>query len=339
MNISIFTKKLVGEIGYGGMETYLQGLIKGLEEKGCKITLNDISSNTDIILSQEFAYDPWDWYQYKNIPYVIIMHGVSRNLAINVSNSRGKIFYFPMLLYTKYLDWKNGAERKLLFATKIISVSKYIKEQIVKDYGMIPSYKIEVIPNGVIAHLPEKRFPPKGDTHILYVGRMSTSKGAHIAIKAMESLPKNFYLHMVGDGYLREKLERKVQKDKLLKDRVKFYGQKTPEELKGFYQEADIFFFPTLCYEGCPMAVLEAMSWGLPVAATSVCGTEEIILSGVDGYLETMERIKESPQHSILQASANIPNYSWAGHANVKHNFSLQKMIDRTYNLLQKSIK
>ncbi len=52
-----------------------------------------------------------------------------------------------------------------------------------------------------------------------------------------------------------------------------------------YLQKIDILLFPTHHHEGISMAILEAMSCGIPVLATDIGGNREIITSGYNGYL------------------------------------------------------
>jgi glycosyltransferase involved in cell wall biosynthesis len=56
------------------------------------------------------------------------------------------------------------------------------------------------------------------------------------------------------------------------------------DELIGAYQQADIFFSPSI-QEGCPLVVLEAMASGLPVVATDISGSQDLIKTGINGIV------------------------------------------------------
>jgi glycosyltransferase involved in cell wall biosynthesis len=65
---------------------------------------------------------------------------------------------------------------------------------------------------------------------------------------------------------------------------VRFHGYRPRDELSVCYSRADVFVLPSLC-ESCSMSLLEAMSHGLPIIATNVGGTPELVESQRNGIL------------------------------------------------------
>jgi glycosyltransferase involved in cell wall biosynthesis len=65
---------------------------------------------------------------------------------------------------------------------------------------------------------------------------------------------------------------------------VEFKGWVTGNEKDRLLQFSDVFVLPSY-YEGSPVAVLEAMSYGAPVISTTVGGIPEIVKSGLNGWL------------------------------------------------------
>ncbi len=88
---------------------------------------------------------------------------------------------------------------------------------------------------------------------------------------------------LVGDGPERAALEAHI--DALgVRDNVDLAGAVPPEELRRRLQHATVFALPSL-WEGMPAAVLEAMACGLPVVASDVNGTRDVVEHGVTGLL------------------------------------------------------
>ena len=65
---------------------------------------------------------------------------------------------------------------------------------------------------------------------------------------------------------------------------VIFWGEKNHEQIRDLLSKSTLFVNPSY-NEGLPTSVLEAGAMGLPVIATDVGGTREIIQNKVDGYL------------------------------------------------------
>jgi glycosyltransferase involved in cell wall biosynthesis len=85
----------------------------------------------------------------------------------------------------------------------------------------------------------------------------------------------------VGDGPLGKKLKERAVELKI-DDSVRFLGWQ--EEVSDFLLITEIFVHPSL-QEGLSNALLEAMSFGLPVVATKIGGTVDVIIDGQNGVL------------------------------------------------------
>ena len=118
------------------------------------------------------------------------------------------------------------------------------------------------------------------------VARVSYEKGLAFLIDAVAELRgrgHDFELHLAGDGPDRAFLEDLTRR-KGLTDRVTFLGYRTEAEVRRELEEADIFVLPSFV-EGVPVSAMEAMAAGVPVIATNVGGTSELIQDGVSGIL------------------------------------------------------
>jgi glycosyltransferase involved in cell wall biosynthesis len=90
-------------------------------------------------------------------------------------------------------------------------------------------------------------------------------------------------LVIIGDGPERDGLE-KLAHSRHVTNRAYFAGQRSKEETLSLMTACDVFVLNST-YEGFPHVVLEAMSVGLPVVATAVGGTPEIVRNGENGVL------------------------------------------------------
>ena len=109
----------------------------------------------------------------------------------------------------------------------------------------------------------------------------------------------NVTLDIVGDGPYREVLEAMV-KELGISESVIFHGQKSKEQLPAYYSDADVFLFPSR-KEGMPNAVLEAMSYGLPIIMTPCQGSDELIdgngfVTKAQGFGEKIEQLALDPE-------------------------------------------
>ena len=86
-------------------------------------------------------------------------------------------------------------------------------------------------------------------------------------------------------------------------DKIKFVGWVKRDELPQFYRNADVFVLPSMD-EGMPQVVMEAMAAGLPVIATSVGGTVDLIQNNYNGILVSPANFEELKK-SIIEIINN----------------------------------
>lgn len=111
---------------------------------------------------------------------------------------------------------------------------------------------------------------------IAYVGRLIPGKGVQDLLYATRGM-ENVVVLIIGDGNFRNRL-RRIGKNAV------FLGQRNQDEIIKCLSIADIFVNPSYA-EGLPTSVLEAGALGLPIIATDVGGTNEIVTNGVSGFL------------------------------------------------------
>jgi len=112
---------------------------------------------------------------------------------------------------------------------------------------------------------------------LLYCGRIDERKGIDIAIGALEQLPPEATLRIVGagnEGHLAEL--RRLAGGEGLAGRVSF-EQRSRDELPAVYAESDAVVFPVRWVEPFGLVPLEAMGTGRPVIATGLGGSGEYL--------------------------------------------------------------
>jgi glycosyltransferase involved in cell wall biosynthesis len=111
--------------------------------------------------------------------------------------------------------------------------------------------------------------------------RLDAVKDYPTLLTALALTPEDEYLAIAGSGPQETKL-RQMTRDLKLEKRVRFLGFEP--DVRRWMQAADGF---VLCsrWEGLPMGLLEAAACELPVVATDVPGTREVVMHGVTGFL------------------------------------------------------
>jgi len=112
---------------------------------------------------------------------------------------------------------------------------------------------------------------------ILSVGEVNKNKNHKVGIEALAKLKdKNTYYVICGRGPLME-THKELAQSLGVSDRVILTGYRT--DVADFYKMADVFLFPSF-REGLPVAVMEAMASGLPVIATRIRGSSDLVQQG-----------------------------------------------------------
>lgn len=162
----------------------------------------------------------------------------------------------------------------------LIALSEEWKEKLAK---IVPADKITVIEN--YCAIPPKIEEEK-KAQILFMGEIGKRKGCfdipRIYSCLMEEVQELPFLIMAGDGEMQE--VRELFAREAPEARVVYTGWIRGEDKEKLLRESGIFLFPSY-YEGMPMAVLEAMAYGLAIVTTRVGGMEQLIHDGESGYL------------------------------------------------------
>ena len=179
------------------------------------------------------------------------------------------------LLKTLRAWWTRRADR-------VVVPSQYLARW-VKEWG-VPEARIEVIYNSVARPngLAASSLPLKSAVRLVTAGRLVPLKRVDGILEAIAGL-SDAGLLVIGDGPERERLEHRVS-ELGIGDRVYFTGERERRDALALMAACDVFVLNST-HEGLPHVILEAMILGLPVVATAVGGTPEIVIDGKTGQL------------------------------------------------------
>lgn len=169
------------------------------------------------------------------------------------------------------------------------------------------------------------------DPVAIFVGRLDRQKDPILLIESFAEVLRSgrrANLVIVGDGVLRNDVERKMQELALM-DRVLMTGLVSPRDVSKYLQASDLFVLSS-AYEGMPMAVLEAMGCGLPVAATEVGEAHRLVKIGENGEI-AVERTKEKLSEAMNLCFENLRSYSGAASLKVAAEYTPAKVLEQVY--------
>lgn len=195
----------------------------------------------------------------------------------------------------KRLIGASVADRLLNAASAAIVTFLDEQRRFLCEFERIPLEKVEVIPNG-IRHMPAPEVYSREaararlgsnnrEFEIFVVGTLYGPKNQRLAIEALAAMPPGLRalarMRIVGDGVDRPRLEELTRKLDLSQN-VTFLGRRS--DVREILPAADLLFMPSLT-EGMPLALLEAMSAGVPVLSTPWIGARDLLEAGELGTL------------------------------------------------------
>jgi len=172
---------------------------------------------------------------------------------------------------------------------------------------------------------------PEGVKVIMFIGRLTRSKGLQYLIRAFRRVADETEsaLLIVGDGTEKKHLYR-IVKETELESRIIFLGRCL--NVENLLAIADVFVLPSL-YEGFPIALVEAMASKKPVISTRVGAAPFIIEDEVDGFLIEPGDVDQL-SHAILRVLSDrelCEKVSERACRKVKERYSWDSICEKIY--------
>lgn len=181
------------------------------------------------------------------------------------------------------------------------------------------------------------------DPLILYVGRLTPSKGLETLIEAFPQVlftVPSARLLLVGEGAKPYSSFLKAKSASLgMEGRISFLGRISTEELLDAYAAASVVVLPSFM-EGLPLTVMEAMASGKYVVASNVGGIPELIRGGIDGSL-VPPGDPQALSNAITWSLSNPEDsarMALLAKERANREFSIERMVDDTLELYSQVI-
>jgi glycosyltransferase involved in cell wall biosynthesis len=204
----------------------------------------------------------------------------------------------------------------------------------------VPPEKTAVIPNGIDFPDPATMLDkaaarlrvglPVDGVMVGTVARLDPVKRLDVLLGALHRL-EGVFAFVVGYGPEEQRLKEMAEKLGL-GERVRFAGYQ--QDVWAWLAACDVFALSS-DWEGMPNAVLEAMAAGLPVVATAVGGTPDVVVQGATGLLVPPDDAKAlaAALDRLIHDPGLRRTMGAAGRQRVRARFSLQQMVERTQAL------
>jgi glycosyltransferase involved in cell wall biosynthesis len=245
-----------------------------------------------------------------------LRHGCYRNSRIATTP-----LALGVALHRSMATWKNQVDA-------FIVLTEFQRDLMIE--AGLPSELVHIKPN---FYSKESTVLPwnKRSDRVVFVGRLSQEKGLESLLEAWimwgASAPE---LQIIGDGPLREGLERKSVKHPQVP--IRFLGQVNAAAAQEEIARARLLVLPSLCFEGFPMVLIEAFTFGTPVAVSSVGPLPSIVTDGENGVT-----FSPGDPRSLLQ----VVRKTWESKSELdrlangaRHSYETQYSATKNYNLL-----
>lgn len=190
----------------------------------------------------------------------------------------------------------------LLHADHVVAVSSALRDRLVGEFGLDVA-KVDVIAMGVDTELfvPRSRRQAARDLDlparariVLFVGGLTEVKGVRDLVNALPGVLSEWpdaVLVLAGQGPLEENLRRQAA-ELGVDGAVMFVGSVNHEAVADWMNAADVLVLPSRS-EGLPVCLMEAAAAGLPVVATDVGGSAQVVVLGEHSVLVAPGRVDE----------------------------------------------
>lgn len=220
-------------------------------------------------------------------PYTLLAHATAGKRPVIVT-AHGT--YVPQTIRRALVG---PLYRRAYQHARLITVSAYTAAQVRQA---LPGSEPVIIHNGVnVARFQQAApVPAKQGPTILAAGGVKPRKGTHLLVEALAQVRATVpdaqlvVTGTVDDSDYVHNLHARITELEL-QDAVRLVGRIPDDDLRGWYQHADVFALPSLNigqqFEGFGLVFLEAGACGLPVVGTSGSGAAEAIRDGETGLV------------------------------------------------------
>ena len=280
-------------------------------------------------------------------PHVIIFHGVYFIKHVEVAKKilkQGYKYYIePHSSFGEIAQRKSRTKKTIannLFFKSFISNAKgYIFLNLAEQRNSIFNTNNDlIIPNGIDPiEKDEIKKVITDDINLYYIGRIDFQhKGLDLLFKELRKLDsqkKNIKISLYGYGDEKSisRLKREVNSFKNLS--VEYYGPIYDEQKKEMLMLGQIMIL-TSRYEGFPMTVLEALSYGNPCIVTTGTNVRDIIEENSLGWGTDTDNIATTIDKAVLDYKKNYLLYSKRTSEYVQENYSWEIIAKKSVELL-----
>lgn len=275
------------ESGIGGIAQVVQGLTSFLQRQGHIVDI--LSSKNSFTIPIKGLKNPSFMlsaaFKARSKKDYDIVHAFNVPATLALKYSKGKKIISIHGIFSKQVDMLHGKnlgqisdkyEKKALEWADVITVGSKEGQEFYSNLG----FNVKYIPNAISMDSLPSGTDRRYEKQIIYVGRLSKEKGAHLLPEIAKNLPKEIHLMVVGAG---PELDE-ITKNSSGLTNIHLFGYQPKDKVIPLMRGSDVLIQPSFA-EGISSTLLEAMTCKVPIVATSVGGNKEILTNGQTGIL------------------------------------------------------
>lgn len=351
---------LVNALGYGGAEVQVSRLALGMKRRGRDVTvvslippvgladeLRDHRVDVRSLNMRPGMPNPWALVRLLKIlknrrPQVVHSHIVHANLLARLVRPLAKVQVLVCTAHSivegkRWLDLAYRCTDRMCDLTTNVSrtgVDRYVR------IGAAPEGRIRFVPNG----LDLQDFQPDAPARArlrrelglearfvwLAAGRLSRAKDYPNMLRAFATVgadDSRAVLLLAGRGELEHEI-RALARSLELGERVRFLGLRT--DIAALMNCADAYVMSS-AWEGMPLVLQEASATELPIVATAVGGTGEVVMGDRSGILVSpgdAAALARAMRRVTCMSEAERAAMGRAGRAHVQSQFGIEHVLD-----------
>jgi glycosyltransferase involved in cell wall biosynthesis len=225
-----------------------------------------------------------------------------------------------------------------IFANEVIVISEVIREIVRRrchrDANLIPNGVTLPVPSTGTDYLEDIGVRP--GEYILAVARFVPEKGLHDLIEAFEQMSGEYQLVIAGDADHETEYSSGLKSRSKADDRIILTGYITGEKLNQVYSHARLFVLPSY-HEGLPIALLEALSYGLSVLVSDIPANKEVGLSP-ERYFRCGDMKDLVHRMQVLVKESPTYNESSSIKSQVAEKYNWDRIAEQTIEVYNKAL-
>lgn len=240
---------------------------------------------TRLFAREQYANSRWleSWMRREGFSLLHANNSISANAAAIMAAGRAGISIVSHQRGFFNLSWLHALMARRV--DRLLCVSDAVREHYIRQG--LPRNKLQTVYNGidteVLAPRPKER---RGELLVGWVGRIEPWKGGVTFIDAARLLAserRDLRFLMVGTGPEESRIRAIVAASPLLRDTVTLAGYRS--DSRDLLADCDVFANTSIEPEPLSRSALEALAFGLPIAASNSGGNPEIVVDGENGFL------------------------------------------------------